>query len=450
MKNLLAIISLFAVSTVSAQQHFAGMNTSSRGGIINGTLNPAELANFTAKYDVVLFAPSVIASNNKIGINEVIGGDQLEEKLFSGSETVDLHIDGEILGPGFAFGYNKWTFALTTRANIRFDLVDVDPNLGDAVVNGGINSLVNSTTLNNDYNQRMSGTSWGEVGVSVARNLYDDGTHRFGAGVTLKVLFPGSYANFGAKDFSGTIIYNAGDVRLTDAHAELNIAYSGNLGESFDDGSDYMKSLFGKPNGFAADFGMNYQLHDTEAGKYKINAGLAIRNVGSMTFSDDNNSSTNYELDIPNTLTDYINLNEFENVTGLEGVEQILLESGYLDRSENNSTDFKVKLPTTFVAYADVKIIPTIYATLFTQQRMKENDGNDQITAENIWSLTPRFLLKNVEFYAPLSANEISGFSAGAGFRAYGFYIGSSSILTALASDSKQADLYLGFSFRVD
>jgi hypothetical protein len=448
MKNLFALVSLLVVSTVSAQQHFAGMNTSSRGGIINGTLNPAELANFTAKYDVIIVAPSVIASNNKIGFSELVGGDQLEEKLFSGDETVNLHIDGEILGPGFAFGYNKWTFAFTTKANIRFDLVDVDPNIGDAIVNGGLNSLVNSTTLNNDYNQRMSGTSWGEVGVSVARNLYDDGTHRLGAGITLKVLFPGSYANFGANNFSGTINYALGDVELTDATANLNIAYSGNLGESFDEAGDYMKSLFGKPNGFAADFGINYQLHDKEPGKYRINAGLAVRNLGAMTFSDENNASTNYALSIPNT--DSLNLNQFEDISSLEEVEQILLESGFLDKTQNNSTDFKVSLPTTFTAYADIKLIPTIYATIFTQQRMKKNDENNQITTENVTSLTPRFLLKNIEFYAPLSINEISGFSVGAGFRAYGLYIGSSSIITALASDSKQADLYVGFSFRVD
>jgi hypothetical protein len=448
MKNLFALLSLLALSTISAQQHFAGMNTSSRGGIINGTLNPAELANFTAKYDVIILAPSVIASNNKIGFSELVGGDQLEEKLFSGDETVNLHIDGEILGPGFAFGYNKWTFAFTTKANVRFDLVDVDPNIGDAIVNGGLNSLVNTTTLNNDYNQRMAGTSWGEVGVSIARNLYDDGTHRLGAGATLKVLFPGSYANFGANDFSGTINYALGDVELTDASANINIAYSGNLGESFDESSDYMKSLFGKPNGFAADFGINYQWHDTEPGKYRINAGAVIRNLGSMTFSDTNNSATNYTLAIPNT--DSLNLNQFEDISSLQQVEEILLESGFLNKTQNNSTDFKVSLPTTFSAYADIKLIPTIYATVFTQQRMKKNDENDQITVENVTSLTPRFLVKNIEFYAPLSINEISGFSAGVGFRAYGLYIGSSSIITALTSDSKQADLYVGFSFRVD
>jgi hypothetical protein len=47
----------------------------------------------------------------------------------------------------------------------------------------------------------------------------------------------------------------------------------------------------------------------------------------------------------------------------------------------------------------------------------------------------------------PIASNEVSGMSAGIGFRAYGFYIGSASILSALIADSKQADLFLGYSF---
>lgn len=437
MKSLFALISLLALSTVSAQQHFAGINTSSRGGIMNGTLNPAELANQTSAYEIFIIAPSIIASNNKIGFSDLVGGDDLEEKLFSGQETVNLRIDGEILGPGIAYKWEKWTFALTTKAYAKLDLVDVDPNIGDAIVNGGINSLVNTTTLNNDYNQRLNGTSWGEVGLSVARNFYDDSEHRFNAGATLKILFPGSYANFGANNFSGTINYALGDVELTDASANLNIAYSGNLGENFNEFGDYMGSLFGKPNGFAADLGVNYQWKDTEEGKYKVNAGLAVRNIGGMTFSDTNNSSTNYVLSIQGA--ESLNLNQFQDVNSLEEVEQILLASGYLDKTENNSTDFKVSLPTTFAAYADVKIIPSLYATIFTQQKMKKNNENDQIAVENVTSLTPRYLLNNLEFYVPLSINEISGFSAGLGFRAYGFFIGSSSAFTSLASEIGRA-----------
>ena len=59
--------------------------------------------------------------------------------------------------------------------------------------------------------------------------------------------------------------------------------------------------------------------------------------------------------------------------------------------------------------------------------------------------MTPRFSLGFFEAYSTWTNNEISGVSGGIGFRLYGFYIGSSSVITALANDSKQADLYMGF-----
>lgn len=444
MKKLILTIGLFALTAVNAQQHFAGISTSSRTGIVNGDVNPAEFANIRTDFEINVFAPSIIASNNKIGFRDLIGGDDLEEKLFSGSDAVNLSINGQILGPGLVYKWDKWAFAFTTKAYAKMDLVDVDPNIGDAIANGGINSVVNFTTLHNKNNQRLSGTAWGEIGLSAARNLYDDGVHALNAGITAKILFPGSYANFGANNFNGSISYALGDVELTDASANVNIAYSGNLGENFSDFGDYANSLFGSPNGLGLDIGINYRWKDNQQDRYKINAGVAIKNIGSMTFKSSNNSSTNYILAIPEGQS--LNLNQFQDVNSLEDIEQILLESGFLNRT-HNATDFKVALPTMLNAYADVKIIADFYVTAFTQQRLQKNDENTQIANENVTSLTPRYLLNNFELYAPLSINGISGFSAGVGFRAYGFYIGSSSVITALAGNSEQGDIYLGYSF---
>ncbi len=64
--------------------------------------------------------------------------------------------------------------------------------------------------------------------------------------------------------------------------------------------------MIGGLNGFSGDLGINYQWRDQpednpkkNQNKYKLNAGLSIRNIGSMTFKDDNNYATNYVLNIP-------------------------------------------------------------------------------------------------------------------------------------------------------
>jgi hypothetical protein len=76
---------------------------------------------------------------------------------------------------------------------------------------------------------------------------------------------------------------------------------------------------------------------------------------------------------------------------------------------------------------------------------MQDDDGNDQITSINSFTVTPRFSISVFEAFLPINSNEVSGTNVGIGFRFRGFYLGSGSIVTALMSDSKQADIYTGF-----
>jgi hypothetical protein len=119
---------------------------------------------------------------------------------------------------------------------------------------------------------------------------------------------------------------------------------------------------------------------------------------------------------------------------------------GFLTRKEE-SKDLKVKLPTVFNFYADFQIIPTVSVTAFVQQKLNNNSGNDQINAQNSVSITPRFNTKWFEIFTPLGFQEVAGTIAGVGFRVGGFFLGSNSIITALTSDSKQADAYFGLKF---
>ncbi|UPQ79412.1 hypothetical protein M0M57_00900 [Flavobacterium azooxidireducens] len=441
-KLIVSVFMLFSICSF-AQEHFSGIGTSKRIGILNANFNPAELANLSSKMEVNVFATSVNISNNKIGVSDITGDEDFEDLIFQGNEPVNLRFDVEVAGPGFAFRYEKWGFAITSKAYGKLNLVDIDANIGDAIANNGLNSLVNFTTLNGNYNQRLVGTTYGEIGLSAARNLWETDKYKLNGGATFKLLFPGSYANFGADQFEGTVNYIGGNSFLTNANASINVAYSGSLGSSFSDFDSYSDSVFGSLNGFAVDFGGTFTIKDDNDG-YKFNSGISIRNIGGMTFKDENNSSTNYNLLIEGT--ESLNLSQFDGVDSLQEVEQILIDSGFLT-STSSSEDFRVKLPSVLNAYADLQVIPTLYVSVFLQQKLTDDAKNDQITAQNVVTLTPRFSLKNFEVFAPLSQTEIAGFNAGIGFRAYGFFIGSGSAFTALINDSKQADFYFGFRF---
>jgi hypothetical protein len=73
---------------------------------------------------------------------------------------------------------------------------------------------------------------------------------------------------------------------------------------------------------------------------------------------------------------------------------------------------------------------------------VNKDGNNDQVTAQNTFTVTPRYVTNFFEVFMPIGTNEISGFNTGVGFRVGGFFIGSGSIVTALLNDSKQADIY--------
>ena len=441
MKTLLITISLLVGFVAIAQDNFSGISTSNRVGILNATINPAEFSNLSKKFEINFYGFSFDVSNNKIGFNDLISDTNLEDLIFTGTESVNMRIDGQILGPSFAMKWKKWGFGITTKANVKFDVVDVDTTLGNAIFNNDL--PLNTTVLNQSENQRLSGTSYGEVGFSASRNVFENDNHRWNVGVTLKFLFPGSYSNFGLSNLNGTITQNASGAFLTtNQPANLNVAYSGSLADSFSNFNDYTQSVFGGLNGVATDIGVTYQWKDGKE-KYKIKGGLSVRNIGSMTFKDDNNYNTNYTFTTQGRPP--LNLNLFENVDNLSEVEAILISNGYLTQIPNK-TDFKVNLPTLLTMYADFKIVPKLYVTGYLQQKMKKDDGNEQITSRNIFSVTPRVNLGFFEAYLPVSTDDISGTNVGFGFRLSGFYLGSNSIITSL-TDGKQANIYTGFRY---
>lgn len=448
MKKTLLFI-LTALSTgLYAQEHFSGISTSRRVGLLNATINPAELTNMKCDYEINLFNFSANVANNKVSFGDLVGGeDDFEDQIFSGSEPLNMKADVEILGPAFGFKLDKWAFGISTGAKIKAAVIDINTDFGRALTEGDAETIdFIDPLIDANYNQRLASVSWGEIGISAAREIYDSEEHSLSAGVTLKLLFPGSYANMSIGGLQGTLENDGnGDLVLTDASGNMTIAYSGSLAGDFTDSGNYSEFFAGGLNGFGTDIGVNYRwkdINDTTGNTYRLNAGLAVKNLGSMTLKDDNNVSNEYEI----VEGQDINLSQFEDVTDLEEIEQILIENGYVTLDQSNK-GFKIKMPAVFTAYADVRVLSRLFFTGFVQQKLNEDGKNDQITTQNIVSFIPRYSSRGFEAYIPLTYNEISDFTAGFGLRVGGFFLGSGSILSAALSDTKQADLYLGFRF---
>lgn len=440
MKKYLLTIYLFSGAIAFSQNQYSGISTSSRVGILNASINPAELTNLSSKYEINIYGVSVHASNDQISISDLDSDSNFDNILFKGNSPVNARIDADIIGPSFAMKWKKWGFGITTKGYAKFDMVDLDPAIGNAILNNDI--PMNVTSLNYSNNQRLSGITYGEIGLSLARILFENDKHKFSGGITFKLLFPASYSNLGLSELRGSITKNGGDSFLTtDAPASLNIAYSGNLADNFTEPENYTKSIFGGFNGFAGDLGVTYQLKKDN--KYKLNAGFSIRNIGTMTYQDDNNYNTTYvfSTQVP---AGPLNLSLLANVDNLSEVEQILIADGYL-KIDPKKTEFEVKLPTSINAYIDYQIYKKLYLSAFLQQKVNKDETNEQITTPNLVTITPRINLGFFETYIPVTFHEISGTNVGFGFRLGGFYLGSSSLVTTLLNDSKQGDIYTGF-----
>jgi hypothetical protein len=438
MKKIIFISSVFLASNVFAQENFSGYNASNRIGIVQSSYHPSLLSFQTNKIDLQLTSFNFSISNNKLGAKDFFK-DNYETKLWSENSNISFRIDSEIIGLGAGFKYKDWGFGLLFKSNIKMNVTDVNSKLGNAIINGSNDLSIANSLINVNENQRINATIWSEIGASVSKILIEKENHQLSIGTTFKILMPVSYANFGLSNLNANLRNNLSNDVLLNASGKLNIAYSGNLASNFSDTNSYTNSIFSKPNGFGLDFGATYlwKNQDDQTG-FIVSA--SVRNIGSMTFDNNNNKNINY------TLNGNINLNDFENSNSFIEIENKLLQNINLS-VENRNNEIKVNLPTTFNFMATAKIISKFHASINMQQNLNNNNNNnDQITSNNFVTVTPKLVFKNFELYAPLSNSDLARFSSGFGLRAGGFYIGSSSVISAFIAETKLLDLYIGFS----
>ncbi|MCH7408691.1 DUF5723 family protein [Belliella sp. DSM 111904] len=425
-----------------AQTSFIGVQNSPRKGIISATMNPAEINNLHKKVDVNFFSFNGSVSNNIISFGDIFeyGGDVVDVAFQRADGPVNFRSMANILGPSIGIKSGKWAFGLTTQVFTKADIVDFDPTLGQSLLDIQFAGQSNSVAIATEYNQRINATAYGEVGFVVGREIFDTEKHKLSVGATAKILMPGVYANVGLDKFRAEINQVNTAVSVTKASGSLNFSYSESdlNGSNFGLGSNGFN--IGSPNGFGLDLGANYQIKD-DRGRTKLNTGLSLMNLGSMTFAKGQTNNT-YSIDIPEG--DSFRIDQLEG--NFEEIENQLISSGYFTRS-SETTGIRTSLPSVISAYAEMHIIGVLHGSAFIQQRFGDVNSNQQLSSQNVLVLTPRVVLGKLEIYSPWTQTEISGFNGGLGLRYGGFFVGSNSLLTGFTADSKQADFHMGLSW---
>lgn len=443
MKKFLLYFFFFIPFLSLAQEHFLGINTSRKTTMLNADNNPAELTNLSNKVDVSLVHISTSASNNKVNMLDFLDSEKdfedYEQDLLAGNDPFSTTINLKIIGPGIAFRTENWGFGIKSTVNAHVSLTDVDPKIIDILEE----DIPQINSLSTNENQRVTAIGYETLDFSVARNIYENEKYKLSAGITFKLLSSQAYANGGIDGLNATLEKNANDdIILRDAYAKVDFAYAGVFSESFED-FDYSYFSSGI-SGFGVDLGVNYLLkNENTKYPYKLNLGLSIKNIGGLTFDEDAERHT-YELNIPDT--EDFDTSQFEDADNAEEVIEIIENSNYFT-SNISENDVKVNLPTSLNIYADYQIYGNLFSSFQMKQSLVKNSKNTVLPSYSSYAIIPRYSGKGFETYLPLSVSTISDFSAGLGFRFGGFfYLGSSSAISALASDQlKQIDIQLGF-----
>lgn len=445
--TLLGILLLAAVCSARAQS-YGGLLTDNYSGTHGVISNPANIADSRLKLDVNLLGVSAFFGNNYIGFN-------LNDAFSDFSEAFDnaatfpsndnfLAWNVDILGPSVMLSMNeKQSFSVFTRVRSVFNIYDIKGELlaKEGGFDEGEDFFINQGEVNGSVN------FWGEIGVSYARILMNDGKNFIKGGLTLKYIQ--GMGNVYVNGTEVTLDYDSTNREITTT-GQLNYGNSNNLDDT-DGGGNVFD--FSGGIGFGTDIGFIYEwrpkfekfnktdasgktIVDRGANKYKLKLGLSITDIGKIKDASGVNR--------------LYNLNRTQSIDNFDGdvLEEGLEDNFPLVSNQSQSSD--ITLPTAVHANLDWNMKANFYLNLNADipltSKSKVNTGRilNQVT------LTPRYELPWLGIYSPLSHFEGVGFQWGAGLRLGPIYLGSQSIISAVTGkNTKAADLYAGLKIPI-
>jgi outer membrane protein OmpA-like peptidoglycan-associated protein len=436
------------------------LRASQFGGITNVSFNPA-IADNPFLVDINLISAGFGVENNYLGIspktftNHNLFNDPnfqsnyLKERV-NGSPK-KAYVGMQLQGPlsfMVSFGKkrnNKNAIGFSWHTNSITNVDGVGEELARSIYYG-LGSRANSVTGFNyqslsNQNLAIKTLAWADAGITYSRVLYDQGAHMFKAGVTGKAILglAGGYIssnniNYKFRNYD-TLDINNSDVSY--GHSAV-ISQVQNATSS----SIFSDIVAGKSKvSFAADLGVVYEWRPdkdkyqydmdckkwymNDVKKYKLSVGFSVIDIGRVAFSKPNDVSSYYAniqgWDVKHS-----------GITSVATFDSVL-HSKPANFQSKGANSFKMWLPTRFNLYIDYEIYKGLGLNLNGVISPNLAKDNNQVHYPTSISLVPRYDMKWVGVYIPLTYNEYGNFGAGAGLRAGPIFVTSSNIITAFA-----------------
>ncbi len=498
---ILLILFSFSYIQVSGQDFLPFLNDN-HAGITQITLQPAAIANSPFKADI-----NVIGSNNDIR-NDLVRfqtkGIWKIQELFEDpdwwnkytfmedpdGDPKNAFVNNQIIGPGFMVSLDaKQSLAFTTRLRSMINIDNIHEPLARSIYSE-YEDPAQWNKWHRGEEMRLTQHLFADYGITYAREIQDWGEHYLKAGATLKFIQGiGSaymwtdemYYYFQKKSPATGVHGQDADSASWNTNA-FEYGASGNLGDY--EGNDWKYrpqfTFEGSPT-VGLDFGIVYEwrpdyerykydmdgkkgLVRLDQNRYKLKVGLSVLDIGSVKYEKKNNTTdfaANFTPGYPGVMPNDINtswmlLDEVTmNFLPYRDMSDTIAErfpGGSTSPLSGNSSEYKVKLPTSISFQLDYNVDQNFYINLSAFHALNQGTSSH---AKNhylsTYSVTPRFEGKWFGASLPVSYNQYNQFAVGLGLRLGFFFIGTNDFLglTGLMSDPYGANIHFAVKIPV-
>ncbi|WP_317043087.1 DUF5723 family protein [Chitinophaga jiangningensis] len=370
----------------------------------------------------------------------------MKSQLFgANSGTTKALVNAQVYLPSFMFKVKHFTFAFTSRARVMANIADLNGKLADKVSSDFSDDPELPYTITSNDKMRVSMNGWVEYNLSTAREIIHLGPHYVKGGVTIKYMTGVGNGSLQIDNLHGTLIEDEGaqDVALTNATGKIGTNFAGISFTDFEAGD--LTRFVGHGVGF--ELGAVYEYRPGDSKDYKLRVGVSLSDIGRIKYERDVQRSGTFNINIPANQNFYLSSLDGVSIddykTALNKYPQYFTPDG-----NNESTTYSVSLPGRLQLDADYHIKQHFFVNAngqFSLATLKKKAFNSQYFGG--LTVTPRYDGRIFGFFLPLSYNTLTKFNAGASFRVGPLFLGSGSVLTALAGGAHQADFFIGVRF---
>ncbi len=428
-----------------AQSGNTGMRFSEFGGTQATYENPAFGAANKTKWEVQLFNANEIFENNTYKLN---WRNFLKDGKFnlSSEAASDFSFRNalEVCGPAVMYNFkNIFSVGVNIRTRFFFQMQDANRNLTKAALTDSNFSLANYGAITEDYlNFNMHLLT--DVGLTGSATVFKTEKHSLTLGASLRMYKGQAAMDFTAKNVNidPDNIIGADSVVRFSANMQVDAAFPDELNplaggnQNIDFESIINNAMSKSPgSGMGGDIGAVYQ--GTLLTR-KIRASIAITDIGQITYNKGNQYNALFSA---NNIA--IPIDSFESFpSGYDSIKEWAADYGVIVDTAKHS--FVQKLPTRMNLFAEIALTKNIHVGIANSINLSTNDSKAS-SYSSYMAVIPRFQSRLLEAWAPISYNYFSkNMKAGFGARIGFLYFGTDDLLSALTSEVKGVNFYLG------